>query len=169
MTTRPLTMSPNYLATVRGLRELHHLTAAGRLDSPEADAVRDATDAPWEALTDEEKERISGLSEDLYSITNRSRTGAKELDPQAQSRLVDIDQAHQIGDWNQVLELSRTWGAYLEPSLLSFFRGTAWYHTGDLETAVMFYKDALDLQADNETYMSACLAVLEEVAAVDAH
>ena len=77
-------MSTSYLATVRGLRELHELTATGRLDSPEADAVRDATDAPWEALTEEEKRRISGLSEDLYSITDLAHTAVKELNPQAQ-------------------------------------------------------------------------------------
>jgi len=167
MTTRPLTMNSNYLAAVRGLREFHHLTAAGRLDSPEADAVRDATDAPWEALTDEEKERISGLSEDLYSITDRSRTVTKPLNPQAQSRLIDLYQAHQTGDWTQVLVLSRRWGAYLEPSLLSFFRGTAWYFAGDLATALIFYRYASGLQPNNETYSSAYLAVLEEVATLE--
>ena len=46
MNPRPMTISANYLAMVRGLRELHRLTVAGRQDSPEADAVRDATDGP---------------------------------------------------------------------------------------------------------------------------
>lgn len=70
MDPRPLTLSANYLAVVRGLRELHRLTVAGLQDSPEADAVRDVTDAPWQALTEMEKERIGELSEDLYSITD---------------------------------------------------------------------------------------------------
>ena len=87
MSPQPLTMSASYLAIIRGLRELHELTAAGRLDSPEADAVRDATDAPWEALTEEEKRRISGLSEDLYSITDLAHAAVKELNLQAQARI----------------------------------------------------------------------------------
>jgi hypothetical protein len=72
MNPRPLTVSASHLATVRGLRELHRLTLEGRQDSPEADAVRDATDAPWRALTEVEKRRIGGLSEDLQ-IHGRSR------------------------------------------------------------------------------------------------
>ena len=64
MPAQPLAMSPNYLAVVRGIRELHNLTAAGQEDSPAADAVRDATDRPWEALTEVERKRASNLSED---------------------------------------------------------------------------------------------------------
>jgi hypothetical protein len=41
MTTepKPLTMNTNYLAMVRGTRELHQLLIAGKDDSPEADAL----------------------------------------------------------------------------------------------------------------------------------
>jgi hypothetical protein len=67
-------MSSNYLAMVRGLRELHQLRTSGREDSPEADAVRDATDTVWEGLTEEEKKRLSELSEDLYSISDSQRS-----------------------------------------------------------------------------------------------
>ena len=65
--------SSNYLAIVRGLRELHQLRPAGREDSAEADAVRDATDTAWEGLTKVEKKRLSGLSEDLYSVSDPER------------------------------------------------------------------------------------------------
>ena len=47
MPPQPFVMNPNYLAMVRGVRELHLLMAEGKDDSPEADAIRDATDAPW--------------------------------------------------------------------------------------------------------------------------
>ena len=63
-------MSLNYISVVRGIRELHKLIAAGQEDSPAADAVRDATDRPWEALTEIERKRVENLSEDLYSITD---------------------------------------------------------------------------------------------------
>ena len=128
---------------------MHELTAAGRPDSPEADAVRDATDAPWEALTEEEKRRISGLSEDLYSITDLAHTAVKELNPQAQARLVDVYQARQRGEWDRVFELLRRWGGLPDPSLLSYLRGATWLEAGDLATAAIFYKHASDLQPDN--------------------
>ncbi len=163
MSPQPLTMSASYLAIIRGLRELHELTAAGRLDSPEADAVRDATDAPWEALTEEEKRRISGLSEDLYSITDLAHAAVKELNPQAQARLVDIYQARQRGEWDRVFELLRRWGTYLDPSLLSYLRGATWLEAGDLATAAIFYKHASDLQPDNANYLALYLDTLNKV------
>ncbi len=51
-------MNPNYLAMVRGVRELHRLIAEGKDDSPEADAIRDSTDAPWESLSEIERRRV---------------------------------------------------------------------------------------------------------------
>ena len=57
MTAQPLTLSPNYLATVRGTHELHRLIADGKEDSPEAEAIRDASDDPWEALSETERDR----------------------------------------------------------------------------------------------------------------
>ncbi|MFI5457621.1 MAG: hypothetical protein ACHRXM_19435 [Isosphaerales bacterium] len=162
MALQKLTMSASFLATVRGLRELHQLTAEGRLDSREADAVRDATDAPWEALTEAEKKRVSGLSEDLYSVTDLAPTAVKELNPQAQARLVDIYQARQSGEWDRVLELLRRWGAHLDPSMLSYLRGSTWLEAGDPATAAIFYEHALDLQPDNGNYQAVYLNTLHK-------
>ena len=169
MEPQPLTMSSNYLAVVRGLRELHQLTEAGRLDSPEADAVRDATDEPWETLTDLEKKRIAGLSEDLYSLTESPRTSIKALNPQAQARLDDIDQARQAGDWDRAFELLRRWGDYLDPSRLSYLRGATWLGAGDQATAAIFLKHASDLHPADRLYLSIYLNVLNGVSPIDAH
>ena len=68
MAAEPFILSPSYLTVVRGIREMHRLIAAGQEDSPAAEALRDATDRPWQALTEVERKRASGLSEDLYSI-----------------------------------------------------------------------------------------------------
>ena len=68
MAARPLTLSPSYFATVRGTHALHRLIAEGKDDSPEADAIRDASDAPWEALSETERDRARWVAEDLYSI-----------------------------------------------------------------------------------------------------
>jgi tetratricopeptide (TPR) repeat protein len=160
MNPRPLTMSANYLVTVRGLRELHRLTVTGRQDSPEADAVRDATDLPWQALTEVEKKRLSGLSEDLYSITDPRQAAPRELNPQVQSRLVEVYQARQRGEWDRVLELLRRWATYIEPSVLGYLRGTTWRDAGDPQTAAIFLEQAASLQPDNGNYLAFLLDTL---------
>src|SRR5260370_41936683 len=68
MAARPLTLSPSYLATVRGTHALHRLIAEGKDDSPEADGIRDASDGPWEALSETERDRARWGADDLYSI-----------------------------------------------------------------------------------------------------
>lgn len=49
----------------RLLGKLHELITQGEGDSAEADAIRDEMDGPWYALTEQERERLNGLSEDL--------------------------------------------------------------------------------------------------------
>ena len=160
MPTQAMTMSPDYRAVVRGLRELHHLTVAGKLNSPEADAIRDATDGSREALDETEKKRVADLSEDLYAITDPARDAAREWKPEAQMSLVKtINKTIEIGDWNQALALIRRSAAHLEPALLSFLRGTAWSLGGDQETAAIFHKHAWDLQPDYETSQAIDLTI----------
>lgn len=111
MTRPPLPMSPSYLAVVRGILNLHRLAIDGRDESPEADAIRDATDGPWEALTEVERKRVRGLSEDLYSMTDPTAELPRPLNPQAQARLTDIEIARKTGQWDRALVLLRSWGA----------------------------------------------------------
>jgi tetratricopeptide (TPR) repeat protein len=150
-------MSANYLATVRGLRELHRLAVVGRQDSPEADAVRDATDVPWQGLTEVEKKRLSGLSEDLYSITDPQPAAQPEMNPQVQARLVDVDEARRRGEWDRALELLRRWASSIEPSVLSYLRGFTWLEAGDPETAALFFEDASGRQPENGAYLAMLL------------
>jgi tetratricopeptide (TPR) repeat protein len=161
MNPRPLTTSANYLATVRGLRELHRLTVAGRQDSPEADAVRDATDVPWQAFTEVEKRRIGGLSEDLHAITDPQQVAPRELNPQVQSRLVDVDEARQRGEWDRALEILRHWAASIEPSVLSYLRGFTWLGAGDPETAALFFEHASKRQPENGAYLAMLLEAMD--------
>ena len=162
MTPHPLTMSANYLAVARGLRELHRLTEAGRLDSPEADVVRDATDTPWEAIGGVEKKRIGGLSEDLYSISGPLRTITKELNPQARDRLVEIDHSRKRGEWDRCLELLRRWGFYIDPYHLSYLRGAVWLEAGDPATAAIFFKHASDRQPGDGNTLAIYLITLNK-------
>ena len=136
MTRQPLTFSPSYLAYAARIRELHRLALEGREESPEADAVRDATDGPWMALSETERERVGGLSEDLYSISEPA-SEIHETNPQAQAKLVEAIEAHQRGEWERALELVRRWGKYLPPALVSYLRGSIWLEAGDAEAAAL--------------------------------
>lgn len=60
--------SPHYLSVIHGLFEMYRLAKEGKFESPEADAVRDAMDGPWELLTDTEKQRAGELSGELNAI-----------------------------------------------------------------------------------------------------
>ena len=92
MPSQPPGMNPNYLAMERGVRELHALIAQGKEDSPEADAIRDATDGPWETLSEIERRRVLNLAEDLYSLHEPVAPGL-QLSAEAQSKFVDAVEA----------------------------------------------------------------------------
>jgi tetratricopeptide (TPR) repeat protein len=162
MPAKPLILSPIYLTVVRGIREMHRLIAAGQEDSPAAEALRDATDRPWQALTEVERKRACELSEDLYSITE-GPPPARDMNPQAAARLSDAIEARQRGEWDRALELLRRWGAYVAPALVSYLRGSIWIEAGDPHAAALFYEHAASLQPDNGNYLAIFLHTLDVV------
>jgi tetratricopeptide (TPR) repeat protein len=159
MAAKPLTMNPAYLAMVRGTRELHQLLAAGKDDSPEADAIRDATDGPWQALSEAERDRVRKLSEDLYSLVEPPPT-AQPTNPQAQAKLLEAFEARKRGEWDRALDLLRRWRAYIDPALVSYLRGSTWLEAGDPETAALFYGHASRLEPTNGNYLAMALYAL---------
>jgi predicted Zn-dependent protease len=147
----------NYVAMVRGVRELHRLSASGTDDdSPEASAVRDATDGPWQALSEPERERVRNLSEDLFSLIEPA-TAPRPMNSQTQSWLSDAVDARNEGDWDRALALLRQCAAYLSPARLSFLRGSIWLDAGDPETAVIFFEHAVKLDPDSQHYRAMLL------------
>src|ERR1700687_421246 len=101
MARQPLIMSPNFSAFVRGIRALHRLAISGKDESPEADTARDAMDVPGEALSDIERKRATGLSEDLYSISDPPHGRQQEMNAQAQDKLNNAYEARQRGEWDR--------------------------------------------------------------------
>lgn len=144
MTRQPFSTSPSYVQSIQGLLRLHELTVKGEDESPEAEAIRDNLERPWLGLSAVEKKRITGLSEDLYSISEPSGDPVP-TNPQAKQKLSEAIEARQSGDWDRALELLRCWGMYLEPAELSFLRGSIWQEAGDDETASLFYQHAAQL------------------------
>lgn len=162
MAPKPLTMNPDYLAMVRGTRALHRLSAAGKDESPEADAVRDATARPWESLSEIERQRVGNLSEDLYSLDEPPPV-AQPITPQAQAKLNDAFEARERGEWDRALDLLRRWRAYVDPALVSYLRGSIWLEAGDPETAVLFLEHAARLQPENGNYLALYLHTVDLV------
>jgi tetratricopeptide (TPR) repeat protein len=153
-------MNPSYQAMVRGTRELHQLLAAGKDDSPEADAIRDATDGPWEVLSEVERNRVRNLSEDLYSLIEPP-PAPQPMNPQAQAKLSEAFEAKQRGEWDRALALLRHWRAHIDPALVSYLRGSIWLAAGDAATAALFFEHAFKLNPENESYRCLYLTALE--------
>jgi tetratricopeptide (TPR) repeat protein len=145
----------------RGLLRLHVLTEAGQDDSPEADAIRDNLEHPWYVLSEAEKKRISGLSEDLYSISEPVGQPLP-MNPQAQRKLLETIEARQAGDWDNALELLRRWGTHLDPAVLSFLRGSVWQEAGDCDTAIPFYQHAARLAPRDDKFACMYLSALRK-------
>lgn len=61
--------SPEYCEYLRLLARLHDLIAAVSDESPEGERLRDQLDVCSEHFTDDEIASLSGLSGDLYSLT----------------------------------------------------------------------------------------------------
>jgi len=159
MAARPLTLSPSYLATVRGAHALHLLIGEGKDDSPEADAIRDASDGPWEALSETERDRARWVAEDLYSIYEEP-AALQQMTREAQSGLNAAYEAKQKGKWDEALALLREWRAYVDPALVSYLRGSIWYDAGDRATAALFFQHAYKLDPDNPSYAAMFLSSL---------
>jgi len=146
---------------VRGTRELHQLLAAGKDDAPEADAIRDATDGPWRALSEAERNRVRNLSEDLYSLFE-TPPPAQPPNPQVLTKLNEAYEAKQRGEWDRALDLLRRWRAHIvPPELVSYLRGSIWLDAGDPATAVLFFEHAVRLDPQNENYHCLFLTALD--------
>jgi hypothetical protein len=159
MSPRPLKLTPEYVAVVRGVHELHRLSIAGNDDSPEADAIRDATDQPWNALPEVERNRVRYLSEDLYSLVEQPPV-AQSMNAEAREKLSEAFEARHRGEWDKALDLVRQWRACIDPALVSYLRGSIWLEAGDPATASLFFEHAATLQPDNVKYQEMFLYTL---------
>ncbi len=148
---QPLPMTADFLAMVQGIRELHHLAVAGNDDSPEADVIRDGTDKPWEALSEAERNRVRGLSEDLYSLVEPPQE-RQPTTAEAEANFKYLSEAMEHGEWDKSLELLRQCQMHLDPAQVSQLRGKIWLDAGDRETASLFFKHAVELDAADELH-----------------
>ena len=163
MVAHPPFGSPSYKLVAKGLVELHLLIKDGKDDSPEAESVRDALDAPLKALNRTEKERAQWLSEDLFSVSEPpAATTQKELNPQAQQQLNEAIEARQSREWDRALALLRRGREYISLALLSYLRGSIWLDAGNPDVAAVFYGHASESDPANANYRAIYMHALAE-------
>lgn len=157
MTSTGFSTSGPYLLVLRGLHRLHAFDSQGRNEEPEADALRAQMEGPWHSLSEGEKKRLRGLSEDLYSI---GRPHLQELSREAQKKLLEALEARKEQEWDKALDLLRSWGKHLDPAGLAFLRGSVWSEAGDDATASLFLEEAARLEPENSNYEMMRLSTL---------
>jgi len=165
MTTppRPSFGSSSFRQAARGLVALHRLIKDGKDETPEAESIRDALDAPLDALSPTERDRARWLSEDLYSISDPPAPSTqREMNPQAQTQLNEAYEARQSGEWDRALTLLRRWQQYVSPPLASYLRGSIWLKAGAPEVAAEFYGHASESDPANANYRAIYLHALSE-------
>ena len=163
MIAHPPFGSSSFKLVAKGLIALHQMGKDGKDDSPEADSVRDAMDAPWNALNKTEVERAQWLSEDLYSVSEPpSASTQKEMNPQAQQQLNEAIEARQRREWDRSLALLRRWREYISPALLSYIRGRIWEETGYPAVAAAFFGHASESDPANANYRALYMEALAQ-------
>src|SRR5262249_43327769 len=94
----------------RLLMRVHDLIAEEQGDSEEADSIRDRMEAPWQAMSREERKRMEGLSADLYTLAKGGVKGAA-MGPEARERWAEEAKrsmsALRSGDYDAALAFLR--------------------------------------------------------------
>ncbi len=135
---------PAVHAYVTLLLQLDALMAEGKGDSPEADAVREQMDEPWYAMTEQEQQRVRGLSEDLFSL---AEGGAKSVAMSAAEKQQWVREAQTslrvAEDPDAALAFLRWPFPVGGPAFtIPFLQSRCWESLGDLEVALRFMREA---------------------------
>ncbi len=150
--------NPSYVQYERLLDDLSRLMAEGKGDTGEADAVRDEMDAPWYKLSQDETDRLRGVSADLYMLQNDEVYEPYEGTPEElRSRLND---AWDRGQYEAVLALLRKGTPFLTPARVAYLRGRCYAALGHLDTALLFLRYAAERDPERATYQVAVLDLL---------
>ena len=169
MTTATLRNSRDgFRQYVELIGELHRLMAAGRGDTPEADAVRDRMDPPWRYLDKAMIARVRGLSADLYSLEDEPRrTISAPATERSRLLIQQLNAARDGHDHETVLRLLREVSPHLLPELVAFLRGSTWLALGFPSIAALFFEYAWRVAPESRTYGWMWLNTLMEAGRLD--
>ena len=143
---KDVTTSTAVLTYARLLRKNHDLIAQGKGDSPEAEALADRMDAPWYAMTADEQRRMRGLSADLYAL---QEGGPKRIEMSSDQLAAWQRSAKEAKRQSASFEVDAALVFFREPipstlprHIIPFLQAKCWEKLGDLDTAVVFMREA---------------------------
>jgi hypothetical protein len=146
MTEDERTTLPPVLAYARLLRRSHNLIAAGKGDSEEAEMLADDMDAPWYAMNECEQDRMRGLSADLYALREGGPKRIEMSDQEVAKWKKATKRAYaglHSGEIDATLAFLRRPIPHSLPGYVTpFLQAKCWEKLGDLETALVFVKEA---------------------------
>ena len=106
--------------------ELHALDRGGKLDSEEADELRDTMSELWKKLSPIERARLQGLSHDLYSLGGEEEaTEAAPLpsnDTERKQLMAQAGAAYDSRRWEDLLALLRRLRLEFPAPLVAYMR-----------------------------------------------
>lgn len=135
----------------RLLVKLHELNCVGKLDTDEADLIREEMDLPWYSLSSVQQSRLRGLSADLYSL-NDEELHATMSDGERAAFLAEAQAAYNRNDWEGLLGVLRAANQLFPPALLAYMRGRCWSAIGRVLPASLFFAKASQLDPKNLHY-----------------
>ena len=141
------------LAHAQLLCRLHGLIAEGKGDRDEADAVRDAMDTSWFAMSSTEQDRMGGLSEDLYAL-HEGGPKRSEMNPEKfahwQQHAKDVLNQLDSGNVDSVLcFLRQPVPSQVSARWILSLQARCWEKLGDLRTALVFKNEVERLDPDH--------------------
>jgi hypothetical protein len=157
--------NPAYVEYESLLKKLHALIAEGKCDSDEADAVRESMDAPERLLNRAEKDRLNGLSADLYMLQGEEALQSPPIDANTLKERVAHAQAR--NDWEAVLNLLRHRSPEEVPTdVVAIKRSRAYDALGHPDTALLFLDFGYRHKADEPHYQALRLRLLADAGRV---
>jgi len=135
--------NPFYRGYEKGLQKLNQLIGEGKGDDDEADAVRDEMDFLYRKLTGEERDRLRGLSADLYMLLDDEIF--ERFDGTQEELRAAIQAAWKKQECETLLKLLRKGPDYLSREGLASLRAHAYQSLGHLEIALAFEEYAARL------------------------
>ena len=151
--------SPEYCEYFRLLARLHGLIAAANDESPEGDRLRDQLDVCSEHFTDDEIASLSGLSGDLYSLTELP-VALQPRNASVSEQLVEAMHAQHAGDSVRALALLRANRRSIPAAQLAYMRGRIISEAGLYDIAWRFFQVAAKWDPTNANFQFIALDAL---------
>jgi hypothetical protein len=136
-------LSPEYASLADLLLSLHDLIRIGQGDSTEADEIRDRMDDSWTKISDLERQRIDGMSADLYTLGAES-----PIQHADRNRYISVELSAKLAplmfkrEWDTVLDSLRQIPGEISWDLAAQYRAEAYAKLGVGAVAKRFLAEA---------------------------